>query len=336
MRSVAKVMAAGLIGLGAAVWTVEPAGAQSVVRRLGQDLGLVPPDKPARKAPRRPRAAPRPTVAAPASPAPQAKPETRTQAAIPGAPRPKPDETPDRPPEPAGLPAAPQAKPAQAPPQPEAGQSPAAPEGGKEPDATRPVPPPPPPPPEPIVLTDGEAQACLARLAALGVEAKPLPPIEADNGCSVPAPLEVRSVGAGIALAPPAVTVCPMAEALALWARDVAAESEAAFETRPKSLSIGTSYQCRPRNGRSGAKLSEHGIANGVDIAGIRLESGPAFDVARVADEDDGPTARFARAVRARACVHFTTVLGPGTDPSHETHLHLDLARRRNGYRICQ
>jgi len=30
------------------------------------------------------------------------------------------------------------------------------------------------------------------------------------------------------------------------------------------------------------------------------------------------------------------TVLGPGSDGYHEEHIHLDLAERHNGYRICQ
>ena len=35
-------------------------------------------------------------------------------------------------------------------------------------------------------------------------------------------------------------------------------------------------------------------------------------------------------------CARFTTVLGPGSDWYHEDHIHLDLAERRGGYRICQ
>jgi hypothetical protein len=35
-------------------------------------------------------------------------------------------------------------------------------------------------------------------------------------------------------------------------------------------------------------------------------------------------------------CARFTTVLGPGSDWYHEDHVHLDLAERRSGYRICQ
>jgi hypothetical protein len=30
------------------------------------------------------------------------------------------------------------------------------------------------------------------------------------------------------------------------------------------------------------------------------------------------------------------TVLGPGSDGYHEEHVHVDLAERRGGYRICE
>ena len=41
-------------------------------------------------------------------------------------------------------------------------------------------------------------------------------------------------------------------------------------------------------------------------------------------------------AVLHSVCARFTTVLGPGSDWYHEDHIHLDLAERRSGYRICQ
>ena len=40
--------------------------------------------------------------------------------------------------------------------------------------------------------------------------------------------------------------------------------------------------------------------------------------------------------LRMSACERFTTVLGPGSDGHHESHIHLDIAERRHGYRICQ
>ncbi len=40
--------------------------------------------------------------------------------------------------------------------------------------------------------------------------------------------------------------------------------------------------------------------------------------------------------LKTDACARFTTVLGPGSDGFHESHLHVDLAERHNHYKICQ
>ena len=40
--------------------------------------------------------------------------------------------------------------------------------------------------------------------------------------------------------------------------------------------------------------------------------------------------------MRDSACRRFTTVLGPGSDSYHESHIHLDLIERRKGFRMCQ
>ena len=40
--------------------------------------------------------------------------------------------------------------------------------------------------------------------------------------------------------------------------------------------------------------------------------------------------------VLGTVCARFATVLGPGSDWYHEDHIHLDLAPRRGGYKICQ
>jgi len=44
----------------------------------------------------------------------------------------------------------------------------------------------------------------------------------------------------------------------------------------------------------------------------------------------------FRDGLRKSACARFTTVLGPGSDGSHEDHIHVDLLERRGGYRICE
>ena len=40
--------------------------------------------------------------------------------------------------------------------------------------------------------------------------------------------------------------------------------------------------------------------------------------------------------IRTVACTRFSTVLGPGSDGHHEEHIHVDLAERRGGYKMCQ
>ena len=83
--------------------------------------------------------------------------------------------------------------------------------------------------------------------------------------------------------------------------------------------------------GWSGAKLSEHGKGNALDLRSFKLANG------KVVGLTDPHIAKDVRErLRQSACTRFTTVLGPGSDGYHENHVHVDLAERRSGYRICQ
>ena len=97
---------------------------------------------------------------------------------------------------------------------------------------------------------------------------------------------------------------------------------------------IGTSYECRGQNRVAGAKLSEHAFASAVDVMGFAL--GPDKTVSVGLLPPESPDGRFQAAVRTGACRYFTTVLGPGSDPEHATHLHLDIRARKGGFRVCQ
>jgi hypothetical protein len=44
----------------------------------------------------------------------------------------------------------------------------------------------------------------------------------------------------------------------------------------------------------------------------------------------------FREGLKTRTCARFNTVLGPGSDGYHEDHVHVDLAQRHSGYRMCQ
>jgi hypothetical protein len=126
-----------------------------------------------------------------------------------------------------------------------------------------------------------------------------------------------------------------MALALARWTAEVLKpEAEATVARSLERVAIGTSYECRSQNHRAGAKLSEHAFANGADVAGFTFTGGRSVMAAFL--DGASPDGRFLQAARSAACRYFSTVLGPGSDPAHANHLHLDLRARKRGYRICQ
>ena len=192
-----------------------------------------------------------------------------------------------------------------------------------EPETAEPEPPPPP-------------SACQLRLTGdrTIATATMLPRVTAGK-CVVDDVVRLEAVmtedGKRIALAPPPTLRCPMAEAVVQWLRDDVAPVARELGAGLKSVATDTSFECRSRNHIAGAKLSEHGHANAVDLRGITLTDGTVF---RFTDATADRDAR--EALRKSACARFTTVLGPGSDGYHETHIHLDLAQRRGGYRLCQ
>jgi hypothetical protein len=134
-----------------------------------------------------------------------------------------------------------------------------------------------------------------------------------------------------VEIAPAATLRCEMAEAIVGWVR----EDLVAQATDLGSVLVGIegldSFECLGQNRIIGAKLSEHGRANALDISAIRLKSGRLLQ-----PTDSAVSKDFRIAMRTSVCARFTTVLGPGADGYHEDHIHVDLAERRSGYRICQ
>jgi hypothetical protein len=187
-------------------------------------------------------------------------------------------------------------------------------------------------PPKPETVA--EESACQARLTKLGVRFEPLPAM-VNGECGAPHPLRVSHLPDGLEISSPATVVCPVAEALARWTKEVVAtEAGRHLEAQPSRIAIGTSYECRNQNRQASGKLSEHAFANGVDISGFEFKGRKAVQIGDHPAET--PEALFQAAIRTQACAYFTTVLGPGSDAAHGTHLHLDLRGRNRGFRICQ
>jgi hypothetical protein len=156
-----------------------------------------------------------------------------------------------------------------------------------------------------------------------------------DALCGDFAPARITAInlrdGGRVELRPAAIARCSMALAFARWVRDDLTRSIEPLGSDLKRIEIAASYSCRPRNNVSGARLSEHGLANAIDIGALVLEDGRRIAI----DDPKAPQFLFAE-MRISSCKRFTTVLGPGSDAAHANHLHLDLAQRRGGYRMCQ
>ena len=177
--------------------------------------------------------------------------------------------------------------------------------------------------------------ACQLRLKPDIALVRPQPSITGPGSCGAEDVVRLEAVvlsdGQRIALAPAAMLRCPMAEAVVRWIREEVAPAAVTLGSSARTINTGASYECRERDRVPGAKLSEHGRANALDLRSVTLANGTAVDLT-----DKMVSKEFREHIRQSACKTFTTVLGPGSDDFHKTHIHLDLIERKGGYRICQ
>ena len=177
--------------------------------------------------------------------------------------------------------------------------------------------------------------ACRLHLTSEFAVAPSLPPITGPGECGADDVVRLEAVvlpdKTRVAISPPAIVRCILAETLAHWVRDDLAPAARSLGAPLESIQGHTSYECRGRNRAAGTKLSEHGKANALDLHSLRLSNGTVLILT-----DPHLTTNFREAVRKSACARFMTVLGPGSDVYHEDHVHVDLRERRNGYRMCQ
>jgi hypothetical protein len=187
---------------------------------------------------------------------------------------------------------------------------------------------------EPASAAPPAPSACQLRLAKVAAF-KPLPVLIGPGECGAADAVLLESVvlpdEGKVAVSPPATLRCTMAEQVALWLREDVAAAALKLGAALRGLDDFDSYECRGRNRVWGAKLSEHGRANALDVRGFRLANGAAVELTDVKVAKD-----WREELRTSACARFSTVLGPGSDGNHEEHIHLDLAERRGGYKMCE
>jgi hypothetical protein len=179
-----------------------------------------------------------------------------------------------------------------------------------------------------------EPTACRLRLTAALASAPSLPPITGPGECGAPDVVRLEAVvlpdHSRVAITPPAVLRCTMAEAIVSWVREEAAPRALDLGSPLKAIANLASFDCRGRNRIVGAKLSEHGKGNALDIRALTLADGKVVELT-----DPQVPKDFRDGLRQSVCARFMTVLGPGSDGYHEDHVHVDLAERRNNYRLC-
>jgi hypothetical protein len=188
---------------------------------------------------------------------------------------------------------------------------------------------------EPHGALVGAPTACRLRLTPDRAVFEPLGTIAGAGECGGPDIVLLKRVltadHLSVEIAPAATVRCEMAEAIVDWVRDDLVSQVRDLGSVLTGIANLDSFECRGQNRVAGAKLSEHGLANAIDISAIKFKSGQLLRPA-----DAAANKGFRIAMRKSVCTRFTTVLGPGADGYHEDHIHIDLAERRSGYRICQ
>jgi hypothetical protein len=157
--------------------------------------------------------------------------------------------------------------------------------------------------------------------------------------CGVANPFEMGAAQDGrVALRPAALLRCEMIPAVEKWIAEVVQPAARRhFGLHVIEVKVAASYGCRPMNHVDGARLSEHGHANALDVSGVQLADG-RWVMVKSGWWGDLRERGFLRQLHGGACSVFTTVLGPNYDANHRDHLHLDLAwhGRDGSSKICK
>lgn len=190
--------------------------------------------------------------------------------------------------------------------------------------------------PDRVVEDQGALKACLSELSTLGARFEKIGAIDEGDGCGIENPVKVDDILPGLSLGG-AIMRCNTALGLAHWLKNTVQPALDVARPGRKIVGItpGTTFACRLRNSASTGMISEHARGNAFDVAAFRLDNGETLEM-KPRQEDHTIEGAFQTATTAGACLYFTTVLAPGSDASHETHMHADIKDRDNGYRICE
>ena len=181
---------------------------------------------------------------------------------------------------------------------------------------------------------ESERSPCQLQLSEIA-EFKSMPPITGPGECTATDVVNVNAVvlpdNQRVVFSPVVTLQCSMAEVVAHWIRDDVAPTLDALGMSLRGVETLESFGCRSFNGISGAKLSEHGHANALDVRSLKIANGTVIELTNATVSKS-----LREHLRQTACTRFSTVLGNGADAYHENHVHIDLMQRTNNYKICQ
>ena len=185
--------------------------------------------------------------------------------------------------------------------------------------------------PQATVAAPSEPSACRLQLADIAtIEA--LPPVTGADGCGIEDPVRLSAVMTKekkrLAVTPPVMLGCEMAEALAHWLREDVAPSPPRSARRspeyPAARAISAAAATASRARRSASTAS----GKAMDIRAIVLANGTSAT--------SRPTSRCQGIPRAhqgeRLRVFHHRARSRRSDGYHENYIHLDVAARRSGY----
>lgn len=178
--------------------------------------------------------------------------------------------------------------------------------------------------------TPRDTQQCFADLSRAEVRFSPLPDRDYGSGCVVLGAVQLLDIGTPINGLK--AIRCPTARALVGWVRHgvrpAARQLLGSDVTRIDSY--GT-YVCRGIVGggsRAAGRVSEHGLANAVDIGSFVLADGRRISIERDWNSPDPQVREFLRIIHRSACKRFVTTLGPEYNAAHANHFHFDMGGR--------
>jgi hypothetical protein len=173
-----------------------------------------------------------------------------------------------------------------------------------------------------------ETQQCFTDLSRQDVRFSPLPDRDYGGGCLVIGAVQLIDIG--LPVSGLKSLRCPLARNFLAWLRNgVAPAARELLGSDLVRVETMGSYSCRGivGNAASAGRLSEHGLANAVDVSGFILADGRRITIQGDWRSGNERTRQFLAIIHRSACKRFQTVLGPDYNAAHYNHLHLDMGR---------